>query len=111
MARPYELMVIFEPTLDEEAQIDPLLERLQQVIASHKGEVDHLDKWGRRRLAYEIDDRTEGFYAVMQFRAESEATRELDRLLKLSDGVVRHLIVRDEAKEREQQKKEAELPS
>lgn len=110
MVRPYELMVILEPTLDEEAQIDPLLERLQQVVVSHNGQVDHLDKWGRRRLAYEIDDRTEGFYAVMQFRAESEATRELDRLLKLTDGVVRHLIVRDEAKEREM-KKEAALPS
>jgi len=110
VVRPYELMVILEPTLDEEAQIDPLLERLQQVVVSHNGQVDHLDKWGRRRLAYEIDDRTEGFYAVMQFRAESEATRELDRLLKLADGVVRHLIVRDEAKEREM-KKEAALPS
>lgn len=110
MVRPYEMMILLEPTLDEEAQIDPLLERLQQVVAAHKGEVDHLDKWGRRRLAYEINDLTEGFYVVMQFRAESEATRELDRLLKLTEGVVRHLIIRDEAKERELQK-QAPLPS
>ena len=79
MVRPYELMLLLEPTLDEETQIDPLLERLKQVIAAHKGEVDHLDKWGRRRLAYEINKLHEGFYVVVQFRAESEATREIDR--------------------------------
>jgi len=110
VVRRYELMLLLEPTLDEETQIDPLLERLKQVIAAHKGEVDHLDKWGRRRLAYEINKLHEGFYVVVQFRAESEATREIDRLLKLTEGVVRHLIIRDEAKEREL-KKQAALPS
>jgi len=107
VARPYELMIILEPTLDEETQIDPLLERLQQVVLAHNGQVDHLDKWGRRRLAYEINDLTEGFYVVMQFRAESEATREIDRLLKLAEGVVRHMIIRDEAKERAMRKEAA----
>lgn len=93
--RKYELMIVFRPQLDEET-IDAALNRYTEIITGAGGEVTNVDKWGKRRLAYEIDKNTEGYYVVMNFTATTEAINELDRILKITDEPIRHLLVRDE---------------
>ncbi|HHT74075.1 MAG TPA: 30S ribosomal protein S6 [Firmicutes bacterium] len=91
--RAYEMMLIYSPQLDEEA-LEAAIQRTKDLIANNGGEVEKADKWGRRRFAYEIDDMTEGFYVVMDFKAESGATAEVERVLKITEEVVRYLLVR-----------------
>jgi small subunit ribosomal protein S6 len=91
--RQYELVYILDPML-EESQQGALVERFQNLITSHGGDVQHLDRWERRRLAYEIKGRREGYYVVVNFRANPETEAELSRVLGLSDSVLRHLITR-----------------
>lgn len=93
MVRPYEMMLVLQPGLDEEAT-DALLERLTGVVTSEGGTVDNLDRWGKRRLAYELKGFTEGFYVVIDFQAEPATASELERIVKLTDGVIRHLLIR-----------------
>jgi small subunit ribosomal protein S6 len=91
----YELMVILTPELDER-QVAPNLDKFLKVITNDGGSIDNVDVWGRRRLAYEIQKKTEGLYAVVNFTATSEATQELDRQLKLSELVMRTKVLRAE---------------
>jgi len=91
--RAYELMLIYSPQLDEEA-LNAAIERTKDLITNNGGEVEKIDKWGKRRLAYEIKDFTEGFYVVMDFKAEGGATAEMERVLKITEEVVRYLLVR-----------------
>lgn len=90
---PYELMVILDPALDERT-VAPSLEKFLGVIRTAEGEIENVDIWGRRRFAYEIDKKTEGIYAVVDFTATPEATRELDRQLNLSEAVIRTKVLR-----------------
>ncbi|MDI9441809.1 MAG: 30S ribosomal protein S6 [Firmicutes bacterium] len=96
--RHYELMVIYASRLDEEG-LQAQIERTKELIASVGGEVDKVDVWGKRRFAYEINDNTDGFYVVIDFQAESGATSEVERILKITDEVVRYLLVRKEKNE------------
>jgi small subunit ribosomal protein S6 len=91
----YELMVILTPELDER-QVAPNLDKFLKVITNDGGSIDNVDVWGRRRLAYEIQKKSEGIYAVVNFTATSEATQELDRQLKLSELVMRTKVLRAE---------------
>jgi len=91
----YELMVILSPELDER-QVAPSLDKFLKVITNDGGSIDNVDIWGRRRLAYEIQKKTEGIYAVVAFTATSAATQELDRQLKLSETVMRTKVLRAE---------------
>ncbi len=91
----YELMVILDPGVDER-QVPALLDRFLKVITADGGTIDKVDVWGRRRLAYEIQKKTEGTYAVVDFTATSEATQELDRQLKLNEAVMRTKVLRAE---------------
>jgi small subunit ribosomal protein S6 len=91
----YELMVILTPELDER-QVAPNLDKFLKVITNDGGSIDNVDVWGRRRLAYEIQKKSEGLYAVVNFTATSEATQELDRQLKLSELVMRTKVLRAE---------------
>ncbi len=91
----YELMVILDPGIDER-QVPALLDRFLTVITADGGTIDKVDVWGRRRLAYEIQKKTEGTYAVVDFTATSEATQELDRQLKLNESVMRTKVLRAE---------------
>ncbi|HBG10524.1 MAG: 30S ribosomal protein S6 [Limnochordia bacterium] len=91
--REYELMVIYSPELDEEA-LTAQIERTKDLIVGVGGEVEKVDQWGKRRFAYEIKNYTEGFYVVIDFKAESGATSEVERILKITDEVVRYLLVR-----------------
>ncbi len=93
--RQYELMIILEPGL-EERTVQPSLEQFLKVVATGGGTVQKLDVWGRRRLAYEIDKKSEGIYAVIDLTAEPDTVRELDRQLNLNEGVLRTKVVRPE---------------
>ncbi len=95
MTHQYELMVILSPELDER-QVAPTLDKFLKVITNAGGSIDNVDIWGRRRLAYEIQKKTEGIYAVVAFTATSAATQELDRQLKLSELVMRTKVLRAE---------------
>ena len=89
----YEAMLIVIPELDEE-QIENTISRFQTIIERTGGEVGNVNHWGRRKLAYEIDHRTDGFYAVMEFSVGERTLVELKRILRVSDDVLRHMIVR-----------------
>jgi small subunit ribosomal protein S6 len=91
----YELMVILDPEIDERT-VAPSLDKFLNVIRNDGGSIDKVDVWGRRRLAYEINKKAEGIYAVVNFTATSEATVELDRQLSLSEAVMRTKVLRAE---------------
>jgi small subunit ribosomal protein S6 len=87
------MLLVLQPGLEEEAT-DALLERLTGIITSEGGTLDNIDRWGKRRLAYEIDGLTEGFYVVIDFQAEPATASELERIVKIANGVIRHLLIR-----------------
>ncbi|WP_417563228.1 30S ribosomal protein S6 [Microbacterium sp.] len=95
MTHQYELMVILNPEIDER-QVSTHLDKFLKVITDAKGTIENIDIWGRRRLAYEIQKKSEGIYAVVDFTATSEATQELDRQLKLNELVMRTKVLRAE---------------
>jgi small subunit ribosomal protein S6 len=88
-------MVILNPEIDER-QVPATLDRFLKVITADGGTIDNVDIWGKRRLAYEIQKKTEGLYAVVAFTATSAATQELDRQLKLNEQVMRTKVLRAE---------------
>lgn len=91
----YELMVILDPEIDERT-VAPSLDKFLNVIRNDGGTIDNTDIWGRRRLAYEINKKSEGIYAVVNFTAEPASANELDRQLKLSEAVMRTKVLRAE---------------
>jgi len=91
----YELMVILDPET-EERTVAPSLEAFLEVIRKDGGSIDNVDIWGKRRLAYEIQKKTEGIYAVVNFTSSPDATAELDRQLRLSEAVMRTKVMRQE---------------
>jgi small subunit ribosomal protein S6 len=91
--RPYEVMVILEPSL-EESQVQAVINRSTELLQSNGGAVNRVDKWGKRRFAYELAKRTEGYYVLLDVTAEPAPMQELDRTLRLADDVLRHKIVR-----------------
>ncbi|CAM3443128.1 30S ribosomal protein S6 [Stackebrandtia soli] len=93
--RHYEIMVILDPDL-EERQVTPSLETFLNVIRESGGSVEKLDVWGRRRLAYEMNKKSEGIYAVVDLQAEPAAVAEMDRQMRLSESVMRTKILRPE---------------
>ena len=95
MTHQYELMVILSPEIDERT-VAPSLDKFLKVITNDGGSIDKVDIWGKRRLAYEIQKKTEGIYAVVNFTAASATTNELDRQLNLSELVMRTKVLRAE---------------
>ncbi|MEU4014321.1 MULTISPECIES: 30S ribosomal protein S6 [unclassified Microbacterium] len=95
MTHQYELMVILTPEIDER-QVAPTLDKFLKVITNDGGSIENVDIWGKRRLAYEIQKKNEGIYAVVNFTATSEATQELDRQLKLNEQIMRTKVLRAE---------------
>jgi small subunit ribosomal protein S6 len=93
--RHYEMMIILDPGL-EEATVQPSLEQFLTVVKTGGGSVDKVDVWGRRRLAYEIDKRSEGIYAVIDMMAMPDSVAELDRQLSLNEAVLRTKVMRME---------------
>lgn len=93
MVHDYELVYILDPDLAEDA-LTGLMDRISTLATNQKAEISSQERWEKRRLAYEINDKREGTYVVMEFRSPTEAVSEMDRILKITDGVLRHLIVR-----------------
>jgi len=91
--RQYEVGVILDPGL-EERTVAPSLETYLNVVKNDGGDVDAVDVWGRRRLAYDIDHKSEGIYAFMTIKATPESVAELDRQLNLNESVLRTKVVR-----------------
>lgn len=95
--RTYELMLTINPEIETE-NIDIIVERISGIITDQNGEVVNVDKWGKRKLAYEVNGNTEGFYVVIVFKADNEAITEIDRVLKITEEVLRFLLVRRDKK-------------
>ena len=91
----YELMVIINPEIDER-QVPTTLDKFLAVITNDGGSIDSVDVWGKRRLAYEIQKKNEGIYAVVNFTSTSDAAQELDRQLKLNEQIMRTKVLRAE---------------
>lgn len=91
--RPYEVMMVLDPGLDDET-VRAEVDRATEVIRSRGGVPGRVDRWGRRRLAYEIENHREGYYVVIDASAEPAVMNDLDRSLHLSDRVLRHKVMR-----------------
>ena len=94
--RQYEMMIILDPE-NEERTVAPSLDNYLSVVTTSGGTVDKVDIWGRRRLAYEINKKAEGIYAVVDFTATPDTAKELDRQLGLNEAVVRTKVMRPDA--------------
>ena len=90
--KAYELLFFVAPTLDEETRAN-VMKRIEGVVAEGKGTIDNVDVWGKRKLAYEINNLTDGDYTLIDFHADPANIAELDRVLRITDAVVRHKIV------------------
>ena len=91
--RPYEVMVIFDTGLEEDA-IRAVLDRATQLISARGGNPGRVDRWGKRRFAYELNHRWEGYYVLVEAVADPAVMAELDRMLTLADEVIRHKVIR-----------------
>ena len=93
MNNAYEVLLMLDPELPEERQ-DEIMTRTRELIESRGGAVEKHEPWGRRKLAYEIDHKGEGTYHLLLFSSDADTLDELSRILKITDGVMRHLAVR-----------------
>ena len=94
--RKYEIMYIIRPNIEEEAKAT-LVERFNAILADNGAEVLETKDWGKKRLAYEINDYRDGFYMIVKVQSvNAAATQEFDRLAKISEDIIRHMIVREE---------------
>ena len=89
----YELVYIIDPAVDEEGR-KAVVERFNSLITAQNGSIDKVEEWGKRRLAYAIDYKTEGYYVLVQFSSGSELPLELERNLKINDQVIRYQVIR-----------------
>lgn len=88
----YETIFIIDSSLEEDA-VNALKEKFTNLIAKN-GTVENVDEWGKRRFAYEIDDKTEGYYVLVDFTADGDFPKELDRQYRITDGILRTIIIR-----------------
>ena len=92
--RKYEVMFIVKP-LEEEAT-NAVITKFEMLITNNGGTIDKIDRWGKRRLAYEVKDFMDGFYVLMYFSAEPKVIKELDRVMKITEEILKHMIIREE---------------
>lgn len=91
--KAYELLFFVAPSIDEETRA-AAMKRIETTIADAEGTVENVENWGKRKLAYEINGLTDGDYTLIDFHANPADVAELDRVLRITDAVVRHMIVR-----------------
>ena len=89
----YEVVYIIDPAVEDEAR-KALINRFNELITGNGGSVDKVEEWGKKRLAYAIDYKTEGYYVLVNFQAEAELPRELERNLQISDSVIRYQVIK-----------------
>lgn len=87
----YEVLFILDPVIDD-SEKNAMIERVKEII-NDGGEAGEVDIWGNRKLAYEINKKKDGFYVLIQFKANADMPKELDRRLRISDSIMRHIIV------------------
>ncbi len=92
--RKYEVMYIVKP-LEEEAT-NAVIEKFENLIKNNGGNIEKTDRWGKKRLAYELKDFVEGYYVVVNFTAEPGVVAELDRVMKITDEILKHMIVKED---------------
>lgn len=92
----YESLYIITPELDEEA-IKACVAKFSGIVTANGGNVTEVNEWGKRRLAYAIDYKTEGYYVLMNFEADPEFPRELERNFKIDESILRYMVIRKEA--------------
>nr|MDD6336297.1 30S ribosomal protein S6 [bacterium] len=90
---PYEALYIFKPDMEEETR-KTLVERFSTIVTAGGGQVEKIDEWGKRRLAYPIQFLNEGYYVLMTFSAPGELVHELERNLQINENVIRYLVTR-----------------
>jgi len=93
--RVYETMLLLRPEQEEE-QVTATVERIQGIIQADGGEMKNVDRWGKRRLAYEVNNQHEGIYLVLTFTSGPAALKEMNRVLGLAEEVLRHFTIRKE---------------
>ncbi|CAG9613585.1 30S ribosomal protein S6 [Bacillus rhizoplanae] len=93
--KKYEIMYIIRPNMEEEAQ-KALVERFAGVLTDNGAEIINTKDWGKRRLAYEINDLRDGFYMILNVNSNPEAVKEFDRLAKINEDIIRHIVVKNE---------------
>ena len=89
----YEVVYIIDPAVEEEAR-KSLIAKFNDLITGNGGSVDKVEEWGKRRLAYAIDYKTEGYYVLVNFQAEADLPKELERNLQISDSVIRYQVIK-----------------
>jgi len=89
----YEVVYIIDPAVEDEAR-KALINRFNELITGNGGSVDKVEEWGKKRLAYAIDYKTEGYYVLVNFQAEAELPKELERNLQISDSVIRYQVIK-----------------
>lgn len=94
--RKYEIMYIMQPQIEEDAK-KALIERFDEALTSNGAEIIESKEWGKRRLAYEINDFREGFYQLVTFNATEEALNEFTRLANINENIIRHMAIRLDA--------------
>ena len=92
--RDFEVMFILKPEEDE--VINPIINKYEELVTKNGGKVDRIDKWGKKRLAYTIEDLDTGYCVLITFSASNPCVKELDRIMKISDDVLRHMIISKE---------------
>ena len=90
--KSYELLYFMAPSSDEESRV-AVSNRIESTLAATGGTIDNVEEWGKRKLAYEVDGLAEGDYVLVDFHAEAKNIAELDRVLRITDAVKRHIIV------------------
>ena len=93
--RKYEVMILIDPTV-EERQVDSVMEKYLKVVTDEKGTVDKVDVWGKRRLAYEIQNKSEASYVVLNVTCEPATVQEIDRLFAIDEKIMRTKVMRPE---------------
>ncbi len=91
--RVYEMMIIFDSDVDDSG-IQQMLNRVTEMVTAGKGKVASTDRWGRRRFAYEINHKLEGYYVVLEIVTEAANLDDIDRMLRIADQIVRHKTMR-----------------
>ena len=91
----YEVMYVIDATLEDSARVE-LIDRFSDLVKKNGGEIDRVDEWGKRRLAYAINYKTEGYYVLMYIKAPAELPKELERNFQINDKILRSLVIRYE---------------
>ena len=92
--RKYELVFIIKPMEEEATQA--VVAKFEALVTSNGGTIEKIDRWGKRRLAYLVKDFTDGYYCIFHFTGKPETVAELNRVMKITDDILRHLIVKED---------------